>query len=112
MTFTNRKLCIDSCKNLLPMAYIDSSVVNFSKCVRTCPASLSYLDTTTDIKHPKCVASCPADHKYIDSLTTLGLNFCVDSCKKTIPKSFIDEISPGKLPTCVVKCLPTAPNLD
>ena len=81
VTIVGEKVCVTSCKNKIPTAYlyIDTSDSNKIKCVHTCPDSVKYLDTTTDPDNPKCVSTCPNNY-FIDELTTPGVKLCVPSC--------------------------------
>ena len=80
MTFLDgTKVCVSSCKNLEPTAYINT--VN-NKCVRNCAdTSLPYLDLSVFDK-PTCVITCPT---YYEELTYDNKKICVSTCKNIIP---------------------------
>ena len=82
----NLKLCVDSCKDLNPTAYIDEVTVGetiIKKCSTSCIGDLPKIDAT-DINNPKCASTCP-DGAYIDTLTYVNKVVCVSSCKNLIP---------------------------
>ena len=81
--------CVPSCKNLIPIAYIDPTTDKFYKCTRSCPDTLPYVDMTTNVDHPICVSTCPDVAKYIDDLTYPTTKVCVSSCKNLIPTAYI-----------------------
>ena len=99
MTNSSESVCVPSCKNLLPTAYIIKST---KQCVRVCPSgTLPYID---DIKalHPECVALCSeGSNKLIDTFTYSNLKVCTKLCKTLEPVAYIDPTVPE---TCVHSC--------
>ena len=43
LTYTNKIVCVKSCKNLIPVAFVDAKDVNKKKCTRTCPSNVPNL---------------------------------------------------------------------
>ena len=85
--------CVNSCKNLEPIAFIDPSDEKHKKCTWECPADYPYIDESTDIDHPICVSVCPDDHPYIYDTENREMKICVDSCFYTLKKTLIDKNS-------------------
>ena len=54
LTNSNSKVCVSSCKNLLPTAYINKAG---DTCTRSCEAG-EVIDKT-DSDKPKCATTCP-----------------------------------------------------
>ena len=48
------KICVKSCKNLEPAAYIytDPDLNGKERCVRVCPDDKPFIDPSADIDHP------------------------------------------------------------
>ena len=78
-------MCVKSCKNLNPPAYIYADPDNGGKetCVRVCPIDKPYVNIK-DPNFPKCDSVCHSQgniqHYIDDELTTPGLKICVKSC--------------------------------
>ena len=70
LTTDGLKICVKSCKNLEPTAYIynDPDNDNQDTCVRTCPDEVPYV--SYDFDNPQCSNNC--NSLYIDDLTTPG----------------------------------------
>ena len=88
MTNSSESVCVTSCKNLIPTAYIKGTI-----CVRSCDKDESenvlYIDFSSK-DAPKCSASCPSGF-YKDSLTNSDSPTCVNSCKNLIPTAYINK---------------------
>jgi len=85
----NLKICVHSCNNLKPSAYVykDKEDLDKLKCKRECPSAAPYIDNNSSSitqLHPTCVEICP-ENLYLDELTMPNRKICVDSCKNLIP---------------------------
>ena len=60
LTTVDLNMCVPSCLNLEPSAYIfeDSTSDNKKKCIHNCPEELKYVDMSNK-DHPECVSQCP-----------------------------------------------------
>ena len=100
-------MCVPSCKNLEPIAYIyiDGDNSNKETCIRKCPDNY-YVDYT-DLDKPKCkkIADAPANY-YLDTITD-GVGIYVQSCKDLVPTAYINDDGSG-VKKCVRKCPETA----
>eukprot|EP00828_Plagiopyla_frontata_P047387 TRINITY_DN873_c0_g1_i8.p1 TRINITY_DN873_c0_g1~~TRINITY_DN873_c0_g1_i8.p1 ORF type:complete len:2601 (+),score=459.84 TRINITY_DN873_c0_g1_i8:925-8727(+) len=109
LTTPGLKMCVRSCKELIPTAYVyedaDLTCTNKNRCVRTCPINFPYVDFS-DINKPKCEASClSAKYKYIDEISTVGVKICVKNCLnlKHLAYIYIDT-DDGNKEKCVYEC--------
>ena len=119
LTTEGLKICVKSCKNLEPIAYIyeDPDNNKYKTCVRYCPDEVPYV--SYDFDNPQCVDECydkddgDATKYYIDDLTTPGKKLCVPSCKLLNPLAYIyeDPDLANKL-RCVRVCPEDKPFVD
>ena len=97
MTNTSESVCVLSCKNLVPTAYIKGTM-----CVRSCGKDennkVLFIDFSSK-DAPKCSDSCPLGF-YKESLTNSDLPTCVNSCKNLIPTAYINKAGD----TCTRSC--------
>ena len=102
VTWSELSVCVTSCKNLIPTAYIydDAGVAT---CKTECPSDKKYIDAV-DPDYPKCVANCPENY-FIDKITDSKFMYCVPSCLNLRPTTFIfADPSNGDRKTCITNC--------
>ena len=76
LTVPETPVCVQSCENLLPTAYIANGA-----CKRSCAdlEGIIYISNANP-DNPACVNECPEILPYIDNLTIPGSPICVKSC--------------------------------
>lgn len=97
-------MCVRSCKELNPVAYVyedsDLTCNNKKRCVRACPAKKPYIQFDKS-EQPVCETECNAtsDYKYIDELSVEGVKMCVKSCQNMKHNAYIFDN--GEIKKCV-----------
>ena len=82
ITNSSLKVCVPSCKNLIPSSYIYEN-----KCHRSCKDLSKYVDPE-DPDRPTCADKCPENY-YLDEDTFDKEDVCVPSCKNLVPTAYI-----------------------
>ena len=84
---SNKKVCTKSCKDLIPIAYIDDTTNTKHICTRECPNYIKYIEDAEDSNALQyiCVSACDDDY-YIDTNTSM----CVKSCRNLVKNIYLN----------------------
>ena len=104
LTYENISLCVPSCRNLVPEAYVHvPKDENYNQCTRSAPnATHIYLVPKSDTNELTFSDKCDDTYPYSDGLTITGLHICVKSCNNLNPPAFVHKT--GEISECFRDC--------